>query len=206
MTSPALPLEAETVLRSELNKSEQLIWTGQPLAPRAMQGSLLIVLLGVPWTAFSLFWVVMAIWMARGFTTQASSSPSSFPFNLMSFFFPLFGVPFVFIGLGMLSSPYWMRRKAQKTIYALTDERALILSPTWRGEITVRSIPPEHLTNRTRTQNSNGSGSIFFTRVTVTRRRAGPDGGTYEVPIGFENITNVREVETLIERTYRASE
>jgi hypothetical protein len=44
--------------------------------------------------------------------------------------FPLFGVPFVLIGLGMLAAPYWMRRKAQNTVYALTDKRALILSPT----------------------------------------------------------------------------
>ena len=99
-----------------------------------------------------------------------------------------------------------MRRKAQNTVYALTDKRALILSPTWRGVISVRSIPPEHLSARTRTQNPDGSGTLVFTQLTTAQRRAGPDGGTYAVTVGFENIADVREVDALIERTYSDSE
>lgn len=207
MTPSSLPLETEQMLRSELNFSEKLIWAGQPIASRAGRGSLALVLFGIPWTAFSVFWVIMAIGItshAASSSSQAASRPAEFPFNVLPFVFPLFGLPFVLIGLGMLSSPYWMRRKAEKTVYALTDQRGLILTPGWRGAVSVQSIAPENLTIRTRTQNPDGSGSIVFNRQTVTRRRAGPDGGTYEVPIGFENIVDVRDVDALIERTFHA--
>ena len=202
-----MPLETQKMLRAELNFDEKLIWSGQPLANRAGRGSLPLVLFGIPWTAFSVFWMVMA----TGITSRMSSSPSfssaptPFPFNLFSFVFPLFGVPFVLLGLWMLSTPYRARREAQKTVYALTDKRALILTPSWRGGVTVRNIPPEHLSARTRTQNPDGSGTLVFTRLTSTRRRAGPDGGTYAVTVGFENIPNVREVDALIERTFNSA-
>jgi len=103
----------------------------------------------------------------------------------------------------MLSKPYWAIRKAQRTVYALTDKRALLLIPTWRNAITVRSISPEDLTSRTRTHRSDGSGTIVFDRLTTTRRYG--DDGTYYVKVGFENIPDVRDVDALIERTYPAS-
>jgi hypothetical protein len=188
-----LPPETETALRSELNSGEKLLWAGQPIAGRAGLTSLPLVLFGIPWTLFSIFWIVMA----SGITSRISSG-----FGVTSLF-PLFGIPFVLIGVGMLSSPLWMRRKAQRTIYAVTDTRALILTPAWGGGVTVRSIPPEDLTARSRTQKSDGSGSLIFNRLSTTRHRAGPDGGTYTVTVGFENITEVREVEALIERTFQ---
>jgi len=200
MMSPPMPLEAEKMLRSELNLHEKLIWIGQPLANRAGRGSLPLVLFGIPWTAFSIFWVVMAL------SIGSHVSSGSSPFSFLPFLFPLFGVPFVLIGVWMLSSPYWMRRKAQKIVYALTDRRALILSPTWRGGVSVLSIAPEQLGARERVQNPDGSGSLIFTQLTTTRRRAGPDGGTYAVTVGFENIADVRDVDTLLDRTYSASQ
>lgn len=205
LTSSPLPLETETMLRAELNHTEKLLWTGQPLPNRSTGGSLLLVIMGIPWTAFCVFWEAMAISIAihaRNFPTSASTTVSS---SIIPYLFPLWGIPFILIGVGMLTAPYWMRRKAQKIVYALTDERGLILTPTWRGGVSVRSISPENLTDRTRNQNSDGSGSLLFNRVTVTRHSAGPDGRAYEVPIGFEHIADVRDVEMLMEKTYRPS-
>ena len=45
------------------------------------------------------------------------------PFQLISICFPLFGLPFVLIGLGMLTAPHWAKRKALRTAYAVTDRR-----------------------------------------------------------------------------------
>lgn len=103
----------------------------------------------------------------------------------------------------MLSSPYRMWRKAQKTVYALTDERAVILTATWPRGVSVRSITPEDLSPRERTWNSDGSGSLFFSRLTQ-RHGGGVGPGSYEeVRVGFEHIADVRDVEALIEKTYR---
>ena len=194
--SPPLPLEMEQRLRSELNRTEKLIWSGQPIAKRSIESNLPIAVLGVPFTTVWVFWVIMAFSVTRdGFPSELSVS---------SFFLWVFGLPSGLFGVWMLSSPYRVWRKAQKTVYALTDERALILTPTWRGGVSVRSITPEKLSPRKRTRNSDGSGSLFFSRVTVTLPSAGPSG-TYVVPVGFEHIADVRDVEALIEKTYRVS-
>ena len=194
MPSTPLPVEMEHRLRSELNRTEKLIWSGQPIARRSLGGSLLFVVIGVFFTTFWLFWIIGSFNMTR---PDRSSETSAF-----SYVFPLFGLPFILFGVGMLSSPYWMWRKAQKTVYALTDERALILTPTWPRGVSVRSIPPEELSPRKRTRNSDGSGSLLFSRVTVTLPACNPSG-TYVVPVGFEHIAAVRELDELIEKTYR---
>jgi hypothetical protein len=203
-----MPVETQKMLRSQLNFDEKLIWSGQPLANRVGSGSLVLVLVGIPLTVLSVVWVVVLFWVMVSWkmNSSASSSPSSGP-PLFAFVFPLFGVPFVLAGLWMLSAPYRMRRKAQKTVYAVTNKRALILSPEWRGGVTVRSIAPEDLTARMRTQNPDGSGTLVFTRLTTTQRAGGGPaghGGTYEVTVGFENISDVRDVDALIERTFNA--
>jgi hypothetical protein len=42
--------------------------------------------------------------------------------------FPLFGLPFIAVGLGMLWMPFKVQRKAAQTIYGLTDRRMLRVS------------------------------------------------------------------------------
>jgi hypothetical protein len=184
-------------VREELKSGERLLWTAQPICNRAWYPSIPIVLFAIPWTLFSLSFVVVAFRMTRH-VADSNSSPT----GLMPFAVPLFGLLFVLVGVWMLSTPYWMRRRAQKTVYALTDQRALILTPAWRNAVTVRSIRPEDLSARTRTQRPDGSGSIFFTRLTVIKPDA--EGGTRTETVGFEHITDVRAVEELIERTYPA--
>src|SRR5664279_3623069 len=112
-----LPVEAQNRLDSELNSDEKVVWSGQP-APGIMNQlqSIPIVLFGIPWTAFSIFWVVMAFTM----TNHASRTGAPLPFNVFSIVFPLFGLPFVAVGLYMLTTPYWQWRKSQKTVYAVT--------------------------------------------------------------------------------------
>ena len=197
MISSRLPWETEQRVREELKSGERLLWTAQPICNRAWYPSIPIVLFAIPWTLFSLGLVVATFRMTR----HVAGSNAS-PTGLMPFAVPLFGLLFVLIGVWMLSTPYWMRRRAQKTVYALTDKRALILSTDWRNRVMVRSIAPEDLSARTRTQRPDGSGTLIFTRLTI--QVASRHSGTYPVTVGFDNITDVRVVEDLIERTYPA--
>jgi hypothetical protein len=193
-----LPVEAQNRLDNEVKSGERVLWTGQPAAGfRHHLHTLPAVLFGIPWTAFAIFWVTMAI----GMGSHMARTSESIPFSLMSVVMPLFGLPFILVGLYMISSPYWQMRKSSKTVYALTDQRAIILEPTWRGEMTVRSVPHEHLIDRTRTQDNNGIGSLTFTRLTTVTSR--PKGGTSTVTVGFQNIPDVKSVDELIERTLR---
>ncbi|MEJ5277038.1 MAG: hypothetical protein WHU94_14100 [Thermogemmata sp.] len=196
-----LPEELDCRVHSELRHDERLIWTGRPKPSRFMWSSIPIFLFGIPWTAFAVFWMAMA---SRMLFDEAGGNR---PEGVDVFFtcFPLFGVPFVLIGLGMLSSPFWMYRSAQHTCYALTNQRAIIWAAGWFGGIEVRSFKAADLVKLTRREYADGSGDLVF-EVSVTEIR---DNDSYlhfhRTVRGFLGIENVREVEELVQRTLLAA-
>ena len=101
----SLPADLDARVRSELRDHERLLWVRQPRAGRFARQALPLVLFGIPWTAFALFWTAAASGMLFG--GAGNGGPGSF--------FPLFGLPFVLIGVGMLSSPCWFIRQAKRT-------------------------------------------------------------------------------------------
>jgi len=190
-----LPEQLDTRVRSELRDGESLVWTGQPKPSRFMRSAIPIVLFGIPWTAFALFWMAGASGMLFGGAGDGGGVPGGFD----AFFtcFPLFGVPFVLIGFGMLSSPFWLYRRALRTCYALTDVRAIILTPGWAGGTEVRSFKGSDFGKMARRDYADGSGDLIFEEI-VTRNS---DGGSNRTERGFLGIENVRDVEELIQRT-----
>jgi hypothetical protein len=105
----------------------------------------------------------------------------------------LFGVPFILVGLGMLSSPFWGRKAAGKLVYALTDRRAIIFRTGLRNTITVRSFESSTLTDLTRTERPDGSGDLIFTRdITQT------SDSNFSRDVGFLGVRDVRKVEKII--------
>src|SRR6185437_12509968 len=99
-----LPLELDERVRSELSEGEQLLWVGQPLPRRYVRSSIPIVLFGIPFTGFALFWMAGASGVLFAGAAM-NGGPGGFAAFLACF--PLFGLPFLIIGLGMLTSPYW---------------------------------------------------------------------------------------------------
>ncbi len=188
MRIPILPPELQNQVQSELRTGEKLIWAQQPLPRLYRRQGIGAVLFGIPWTAFSIFWVAMA---AMG--THRSGLP------VVSIVFPMFGVPFVLIGFGMLSTPFWMGRKARGSIYAITDQRAIIFEGRAFGGIKVQSFMPERLTSLTRTERTDGTGDLIFEQF---QQRAG--SGTTTVRRGFVAIERVRDAEDLITSTLLA--
>jgi hypothetical protein len=175
-----LPNAVRNRLEMELRSGERIIWTGQPIPERYARASWFLVLFGIFWTGFSVFWVVGAGWM-----TWNSHAPG--PFKL----FPLFGIPFVAIGIGLLTSPIWMQKKAASTAYVITDQRAFILEQTWRGATRVQSFASKELQSLERTQHRDGSGDILF----FTERWRDSDGDRRTRRTGFFAIRDVKTVE-----------
>jgi hypothetical protein len=167
----------------ELRSGERIVWTAQPIPGRYNRGNWVMVLFAIPWTAFAVFWMVMA---GRG----ASHSSTPGPFKL----FPLFGLPFVLIGLGMLTSPFWSRKTAAKTVYLITDQRAMIIQEGWRGRTRVESYAPAQLQSITREQNNDGSGDIIF----MSRTWSDNDCNQRSTRIGFLGVPDVKAVEEYI--------
>lgn len=182
----SIPPELRAMIENELQSGERITWTGQPIPGRTTKGSWGIILFGIPWTAFAVFWTYMASGPLRN--THHNPGP-------IGYLFPLFGVPFILIGLAMLSSPFWLRRMAARTVYVLTDRRAILFTGGLRrGSMTVRSFQPDQLRQLQRNQNSDGTGDLIFTQDIDT----GKNGNQYPRDVGFIGIRDVKQVEELV--------
>jgi len=171
------PAWLRDMLERELEPDERVEWTGTPKARFFTPSSVGAFLFAIPWTGFAIFWTCGA----AGFKIP--------DFNKGSDFFPLFGIPFILIGLGMLSAPLWNYRGLKKTLYAISDKRALIL----RGGRTVeiKSYMPDDLSSLHRKERRDGSGDIFFDTWTG----ADSESVRANIACGFEGVPDVRDVE-----------
>jgi hypothetical protein len=182
----ALPHETRFVVERELASGERILWLAQPNPRRLMLLALPIILFAIPWTAFSIFWM----WGASGFGKPGGGAGIAFTF---------FGVPFVLVGLGMFSIPYWLARRARRTAYVITDHRAILFEGGW--SMRIQSFPHGTTTNLYRRERRDGSGDIIF------RNDTWRDSDGYRRPneIGFFAIPNVRDVELLLQKLSQAA-
>lgn len=171
-----LDFEAQQMAQAQLEPGERLLWYGKPDPKRSLLGSLAIMLFGIPWTAFAVFWTGAASGLIWGDGRPGWLS-----------LFGLFGVPFILVGLGMLTSPYWLYRKAQRTVYALTDRRAMIITGTRTRKI--QSFAGHDIDLIERTERVDGKGDVMFATAT---------GNKSSQRIGFIGIPDARRVEHLL--------
>jgi len=168
-------------IRSELKPGESVLWAGQPSSLEYMKSSMLALLFFIPWTAFSIYWVARA----SGFKIP-DLSQGGFAF------FPLFGLPFVLIGVWGLGYPLREKIKAKNVIYAITTQRVIIIEGS--KSATYKSFYPHQLKNIERIQKHDNSGTIYFYQEAYTDS----DGHKRYEKIGFIGIPNVRSVENQI--------
>lgn len=176
-----LPEHLQTRVTKELRPGEQLKWVGQPRPSRHLLLGFGVWLFFIPWTAFSVFWIAAA----SGFRVPTFEGGWSL--------FPLFGVPFVLVGLGGLSSPFWIYRKARSTVYIITNLRAVIIAG--HNSVTVRSVNAKQLSEVVRTERADGSGDLEL----KTDVSYDSDGDRRSTTHGFFGIPEVKQVEMLLE-------
>ena len=171
--------QMEQTINGQLDPGEGLLWSGSPGAGRMALSALPAAVFGIPFTGFAMFWMGMAYSM----TSKQGGAVT---------LFPLFGIPFLLIGLGMLTAPLWAWLMAGRTLYAVTNKRAIIISGVLATA--VQSYPHSEINDLTRVERPGGAGDLIFATRLVTTRR----GGTRRQPIGFLGIPDVRSVEQLI--------
>ncbi len=175
--------ELRTLVDNELDRDEKIAWLGRPDPKAAGRGYLPIQLFAIPWTAFSIFWICGA----AGFKIPE--------FKQGFDFFPLFGIPFLLIGIGMLTAPIWGKRLASQSVYVLTNRRAIIFKKEFSG-MSIRSFQPDQLRGLERKQHADGSGDLIFTQEIPGHGDNGPHIGK----VGFLGVANVKQVEDLVEQ------
>lgn len=180
MTGENIPRDLEDAISRELEADESLQWVEMPIPRFFTPASTAAFLFAIPWTAFAVFWM----FGAAGFKIPDFSKGFAF--------FPLFGVPFVLIGCFMLASPLLNYRKALKTVYVITNKRAITFEGGWN--MTIRSYPPEKLQNVYRQEKRNGSGDV----VIAHKEWRDSDGDRQSQELGFMAIRHPKEVEELL--------
>lgn len=129
-----------------LDEGETILWQGRPVAGLSFQNiDIMSTLMGLFFMGFSLFWMSMAMNIAGGF------GRSDFG-GFLPYIFPLFGLPFFFIGFyNAIGHILWDSYLRSKTHYTLTSKRAFIATahPT-NGKLLVDHMIDEdtHLTLR----------------------------------------------------------
>lgn len=187
-------------IHDELLDGEAILWAGKPTLLRAMGGGSLVAA-GV--TAGILVLVVGIISTSRSmafsrFGGMPMMGPPPALFTMITLIVALaFGL--------VLLSPLWRLLNARNTIYAITNQRIMILDGVLSQNAT--SYGADDIQRIERRTYGNGRGDLIFRHETRTRQYQSSQGFRrtryYTQPIGFFGISNIREVERLMIATFR---
>jgi hypothetical protein len=135
---------SERALSGYLQSGEKLIWVGAPhVGLLFRKPDIFLVQFNMLWGGFAIFWEIMAL---------RSGAP---------FFFPLFGIPFVLLGLYMMAGRFiYDSIKRSKIVYGITNERVLILSGIYSQSL--RSINLKTVNEVSLQMKPSGKGTIIF--------------------------------------------
>ena len=179
----------ESELRTELGRGERLLWSGMPRQGlRLRQTDVFMV-------PFSLFWGGFAFFWEGSVTTKGAP-----------FFFTLWGIPFVLVGIYIIAGRFFVDSHLRaRTFYGVTDQRVIILSGLMNRE--VKSISLEGLNEMSLAERSDRSGSITFGPTnpmsTVWTGTAWPGTGKKFSP-AFDLVEDVRRVYNTIRDAQKA--
>ena len=179
------PGDAQLRAQSELQPGESITWAGTADARRAAMTALPATLVGIPFAAFALFWMTTALHASRGFSHASNAFAKSFTI------FPVFGLPFLLVGVGIVLAPLWAYLKGRNTVYAVTNRRVMIISGD--NSRSVRSYTPADIVAVEHRERPDGSGDVLIRTNPATR-----SSNSVQVNVGWIvslcGVPNVKEV------------
>jgi hypothetical protein len=158
-----------------LDPNEKILWQGRPDGGFALKVSnIFTALFGLVFAGFALFWMTMA--------SQAGGK------------FWMFGILHFSVGFGLvLHALFWSTFKRRNSWYTLTDRRAFIaVNIPLRGK-SLKSYP---ITASSSLELIDGA----LTSVNFAEEIKRGKNKSYTVPIGFERLTDGREVYRLMRK------
>lgn len=166
-------------------RGERLLWAGAPNPRAAFRGAALLWFFAIPWMAFTLFWeaAVVRSWYFQ--LPNGKGGPAGFGLVL-------WGLPFVLVGLVMMSVPYIAWRRTSRTVHIMTDKRLLTL--TEDRSRTVQSLNLRAITATSRTEKKDGSGNLTISLAPYLDS----EGDRTRHQEVFYGIPKIRTVENLL--------
>jgi hypothetical protein len=182
--------QPEDAIRAELGTGERLLWAGRPrLGLMLRPADVFLIPFSLMWGGFAIFWETIAI---------VGNAP---------FFFALWGVPFVLVGLYLIVGRFFVdARQRANTFYGVTSERVIIISGLLSRK--VKSLSLDSLSDVTLTERSSGSGIVSFGPLPPMYWRYSTGGwpgmGNHVVPC-FELPGDARNVYEIVRDAQRAA-
>ncbi len=182
--------DASMIIMRELGPKESLLWAGRPARGIQFRGSdIFLVPFSLLWCGFAIFWESSVV------TTNAP------------FFFKLWGIPFVVVGLYFVFGRFWVdAMQRDSTFYGVTNERIIILSKFLRSK--TKTLNLRTLTDVSLTEKDDRKGSITFGATPLFYSWLGatswPGMGQQTVP-QFEMIDDARSVYGIINDAQKSS-
>lgn len=188
-TLAGLTPDIDAAVRNELRDGEELWYAGMPSPSRMGRKMWPIAIFGLFFGGFAAFWMTMAAAGAWFGTMKASDDSGSKVAAGVFMLFPLFGLPFLLVGLAMISSPFLVGRKARRTACCVTNQRAMQIE--CGRSIKVQSWSAQDLNQISKVLHPDGTGSLTFASSLVQRAK----GGVREVAQGFYGVPDPRACE-----------
>jgi hypothetical protein len=176
-------------IEQELGSGERVLWKGRPRRGLRLRGSdIILIPFSLIWGGFAIFWEAMAL-----FKIPKNNAPGVL--------FPIFGIPFVLLGLYFIFGRFFVDAKMRESAeYAVTNRRAIIVSGIFSRR--VRSINLQTTPEITLTERPDRSGTITFGSAPAYGRWGQRDlffPGMSAQP-AFDMIDDVRTVYGIIEK------
>jgi hypothetical protein len=182
--------DARHALQRELGPQEKLLWAGQPRQGLLLRSSdALLIPFSLVWAGFAVFWEVSVV---------RTGAP---------FFFKLWGVPFVLVGIYIVLGRFFVdARQRRHTVYGVTNQRIVIVAGLFGRSVqslTLNALPGLSLNER-----ASGQGTISFgAGQGLWLQGAGwPTGRGRYAPPCFDSIADARQVYELIRRAQQKGE
>lgn len=178
----------------ELRAHERVVWKGKPAGGIRLRGSdAFLIPFSLFWGGFVIFWEVTAI-------AHIFKNPK------VGLIIPLFGIPFVLIGLYIIFGRFFLDAKnRQNTEYAITNQRVIIKSGIFTKKI--KSIDLKILPETSFIEKSDGSGTITFgesySPFGMMRGFYWPGMSGAQSP-AFEMINDVRKTYEVIQKAQQS--
>lgn len=180
------PGDAQLCSQSELQGGESLVWSGAADPSRSAMSALPAALFGIPFAAVAFSMMSKAYRGTNNLANHHNTLASGFSA------FPLFGLPFLLIGIGVALSPLWVYLKGRSSVYAVTNRRVMLITGT--SSRSVKSINPTDIAGVNYRERPDGRGDVLIRTNSVVRT----NNGTTQITVGLYGVPNVKEVAGLV--------
>ena len=181
--------QIESRVGKEMGAGERLLWTGRPRQGIILRpADALFIPFSLMWGGFAIFWEATVI---------RTGAP---------FFFKLWGIPFVLVGLYIIVGRFFTDAQLRaRTMYAVTTERVIVISGLLKESVT--SLNLRSVTDLSLSEKSDGTGTLLLgpNSPYAWFGTSGWPGGRQYMPPALDGISNARAVYEIIRQAQKAA-